>query len=95
MTLTHFSGLTVDVDNGELILGRQTDLRKMSRLDILRGLEIIQSLILTQTTGSRLDKDNVSYVLITAHIEVAFGLVLPVEAEEFQQTAAAKEHSQS
>lgn len=81
-----------DVENGEL---RQTDLGKMSRLGILRGLEIIQYLISSQTTDSRLDKDNVSYVLITAHTEVAFGLVLPVEADEIQQKAAAKQHSQS
>lgn len=63
----------------------------MSRLDILRGLEIIQFLILNQTTDSRLDKDNVSYVLITAHTEMAFGLVLPVEADEIQQRTAAKQ----
>lgn len=67
----------------------------MSRLDILRGLEIIQCLISSQTTDSRLDKDSVSYILITAHTEMAFGLVLPVEADKIQQKAAAKQHSQS
>lgn len=67
----------------------------MSRLDILRGLEIIQSLISNRTTDCGPDNNNVSCVLITAHAEVAFGLALSVEADEIQQKVPVKRHSLS